>query len=325
MKAVTAPQYGSITVTDLPAPTLTGTDDVLVEVHAAGLDPGVWIALHGRPYAARLGFGLRRPRQPVLGRALAGVVTATGPGVTRLRPGDRVYGTSSTGTFAEFTRTTERRLARMPANLTFEQAAAVPISAVTALKATETAGVRPQQHILVIGAAGGVGSFTVQLAVQAGATVTAVCGPSKATLARSLGATDTIDHTRQEITAAGIEYDAVIDTAGNRPLSVLRQATKPAGVIALVGGGHAQGLLLGGFGRQLAAPLISPFGRAHVRGVTADETHTSLDTLTAHLESGAVVPVVGRTYPLTSAEDAISYLAEGHTTGKTVLTVIPPR
>ncbi|MEU8239133.1 NAD(P)-dependent alcohol dehydrogenase [Actinoplanes missouriensis] len=323
MKAIASDRYGSaevLALREVGTPSI-GDDEVLVEVHAAAADPGVWIMMTGRPYAARLAGGLRRPRVPVIGRSHAGVVAAVGAKVTRLRPGDAVYGTADSGSFAEFTRARERRLARMPGNLTFEQAAAVPISAVTALQAVRDARIEAGRRVLVIGAGGGVGTFAVQLIKQRGAIPVGVCGPSKVSLVRSLGAADVIDYTRQEIDASGVSYDAIIDTAGNRPLSLLRRAVAADGTIALVGGGHARWPLMGGFGRQLAAPLISPFGRARLVGVTAREHHDDLDELTPLLESGAVVPVVGRTYALADAPDAIRHLEEGHATGKLVITV----
>jgi NADPH:quinone reductase-like Zn-dependent oxidoreductase len=323
VKAIVSDRYGSadqLALRDRETPAI-GDDEVLVEVHAASLDPGVWIAMTGRPLAVRLAFGLKRPRHPVLGRALSGVVTEVGAKVTRLRAGDEVYGTGESGTFAEFTRARERRLARMPANLTFEQAAAVPISAVTALQAVRDVRVAAGQRVLVIGAGGGVGTFAVQLIKQRGASPTGVCGASKVSLVRSLGAVDVIDYGQREIDSSGVQFDAIIDTAGNRPLSLLRRAIKPDGVIALVGGGHAKGAVLGGFGRQMAAPLISPFGRARLVGVTAREHHDDLDELTPLLESGEITPVVGRTYPLAETADAMRYLEEGHPTGKTVIIV----
>ncbi|MEU4689496.1 NAD(P)-dependent alcohol dehydrogenase [Actinoplanes sp. NPDC023714] len=323
MKAIASDRYGSaenLALRDVDVPRI-GAGEVLVEVHAAGVDPGVWIMMTGRPLAVRLASGIRRPRNPVLGRAVAGVVSAVGDGVTRFRPGDEVYGTAESGTFAQFTRARERRLARMPANLTFDQAAAVPISAVTALKAVKDARVRAGQRVLVIGAGGGVGSYAVQLVKQRGALPTGVCGPSKVSLVRSLGAVEVIDYSQREIDSSGVHHHAIIDTAGNRPLSLLRRVITPDGVIALVGGGHAKGAVLGGFGRQMAAPLISPFGRARLAGVTAREHHADLDELTRLLEAGEITPVVGRTYELAEAADAMRYLEEGHATGKIIVSV----
>jgi NADPH:quinone reductase-like Zn-dependent oxidoreductase len=269
----------------------------------------------------RLATGPRRPRLPGLGRAVAGVVAEVGTGVTRLRPGDEVYGTCETGSFAEFATARESRLAVKPVNLTFEQAAAIPISAVTALQAVRDAGVRAGQRVLITGAGGGIGTFAVQLCTSYGATVTAVCGPSKAGLVRSLGAGEVIDYTRHEIDHDGTRHDVIIDTAGNRPLALLRRATTARGTIALVGGGHATGRWMGGFQRQMAAPLLGLLGGQRVLGVTAHERHEDLDDLTSLLESGTLTPVVDRTYTLAEAADAIRYLSQGHPAGKVIVTV----
>ena len=323
MKAITRDRYGpadALDLRDVDRPAI-GPDDVLVEVRAAGVDPGVWILMTGRPMAVRLAVGLRRPKVAVLGRAVAGVVAAVGAGVTRLRAGDEVYGTCESGSFAEYAVARQHRLTPKPANLTFVQAAATPISAVTALQSIRDARVHAGQRVLITGAAGGVGSFAVQLAKAYGGIVTGVCGTSKIELVRSIGAEDVIDYTRDEVDRDGARYDVIIDTAGNRPLSLLRRALTPRGTIALVGGGHAEGWLLGGFQRQLAAPLVSLFGGQRVCGVTARERHEDLDELAPLLESGSVTPVIDRTYSLAHAPDAIRYLAEGHPAGKVVVTV----
>ncbi|MBF9127803.1 NAD(P)-dependent alcohol dehydrogenase [Plantactinospora sp. S1510] len=323
MKAIAHDVYGPadlLELRDLDMPSI-GDDEVLVEVRAAGVDPGVWILMTGRPMAVRLAVGLRRPRVAVLGRAVAGVVAAVGAGVTRLRPGDEVHGTCESGSFAEFARARQHRLAPKPANLTFEQAAAMPISAVTALQSIRDAGVKPGQRVLITGAAGGVGSFAVQLVRAHGGIVTGVCGTAKVELVRSLGAEDVIDYTQDEIDRGGVRHDVIIDTAGNRPLSLLRRAVTPRGTIALVGGGHAEGWLLGGFQRQMAAPLVSLFGSARVCGVAARERYEDLADLTSLIESGAITPVIDRIYPLADAPDAIRYLAQGHPAGKVVITV----
>lgn len=323
MKAIVRDVYGSADVlefreVDKPA---IGAGKVLVEVRAAGVDPGVWIVMTGRPMAARLAFGVRRPKVAALGRDIAGVVSAVGAGVTRLRPGDEVFGTCESGSFAEYATAREQRLALKPAGLTFTQAAATPISAVTALQAIRDARVRSGQRVLITGAAGGVGSFAVQLATAYGASVTGVCSTAKVELVRSIGAEDVIDYTRHEIDRGGDRYDVIIDTAGNRPLSLLRRAATPRGTIALVGGGHAEGWLLGGFQRQLAAPLLSLFGGQRVCGVTARERYQDLEELIPRIESGSVTPVIDRTYALAEAPDAIRYLAQGHPAGKVVVTV----
>jgi NADPH:quinone reductase-like Zn-dependent oxidoreductase len=324
MKAIVQSSYGSADVLqlrDVDRPSIKD-DEVLVEVRAAGVDPGVWVLMTGRPYAVRLGFGLRRPKVAARGRDAAGVVAAVGARVTRFRPGDEVYGTCLSGSFAEYARTPEPRLAVKPANLSFAQAAAVPVSGVTALQAVrDVAQVRPGQRVMVIGAAGGVGSYAVQLARALGAHVTGVCGPDKASLVRSLGAEDVIDYTRSEVDSGGVRYDVIIDTAGNRPLSRLRRALAPRGTLAIVGGGHADAPVLGGLDRLLRAGLLSMVVGQRLRGVMARENAGDLDELRRLIEAGSVTPVIDRTYPLADAADAMRYLAQGHPAGKVVVTV----
>jgi NADPH:quinone reductase-like Zn-dependent oxidoreductase len=323
MKAIAQDRYGPAEVLELRdvAPPPFGADEVLIEVRAAGVDQGVWIVMTGRPYAVRLAFGLRRPRVAVRGMDVAGVVTAVGADVTRFRPGDEVYGTCETGSFAEQATAKHHRLARKPATISFAQAAATPISGVTALQSIRGAGVRPGHRVLITGAGGGVGSFAVQLAKAYGASVTAVCSPSKVELVRSLGADAVIDYTRHEVDRDGPVHDVVIDIAGSRPLSLLRRATTPRGTIALVGGGHAEGRILGGFQRQLAAPLLSLFMSQHLRGVTSTMRAADLDKLRELIESGRVTPAVGGTYALAGAPDAIRALAASRAAGKLVVTV----
>lgn len=324
MRVITQDRYGPADVLrsrDVAQPS-PGKDEVLVQVRAAGVDPGVWICMTGRPYAARAAFGLARPKTPVRGRAMAGVVTAVGDAVRPFGPGAEVYGTSPGGTFAEYATASWKRLAPKPVTLSFEQAAAVPISGVTALQAVRDGGrVRAGQRVLIIGAAGGIGSFAVQIARASGAHVTGVCGTDKVSLVRSLGAEDVIDYTHDEVDRDGHRYDVIIDTAGCRPLSLLRRALTPRGTLVLAGGGHDAGGLLGGYTRQLRAPLVSMFTTQRLRGLTATERAKDLEELGHLIESGAVVPVIGRTYPLADAADAIRYLAEGHAYGKTVITI----
>jgi NADPH:quinone reductase-like Zn-dependent oxidoreductase len=324
MKAIAQDKYGPADVLQLrevPRPP-AAAGEVLVQVRAAGVDPGVWICMTGQPYAARAAFGLARPRVAVRGRALAGVVAAAGAGVTRFSPGDEVYGTSAGGTFAEYAAARWTRLAPKPASLSFEQAAAVPISGVTALESVRDGGrVQAGQKVMIIGAAGGIGSFAVQIARAYGASVTGVCGPGKADLVRSLGADDVIDYTREEVDRDGPRYDVIIDTAGCRPLSLLRRALTPRGTLVLTGGGHDAGGLLGGYTRQLRAPLASMFTSQTLRGLASRERAQDLEELGHLIESGQVTPVVGRTYPLAGAPDAIRYLAEGHALGKIVVTI----
>jgi NADPH:quinone reductase-like Zn-dependent oxidoreductase len=326
LKAIVQDVYGSADVLelrDIDRPPI-GDEEVLVQVRAAGVDPGVWHLMAGEPYLIRaMGFGLRTPKVKVRGRDVAGVVAAAGARVTRFRAGDQVYGTCESGSFAEYAAAPEQRLAAKPASLSFEQAAAVPISGVTALQAVRDSGrVQPEQQVMVIGAAGGVGSFAVQIAKAAGARVTGVCSAPKADLVRSLGAGEVIDYTHDEIDCNGARYDVVIDTAGNRPLSLLRRAMTPRGTLVLVGGEHGGGRVLGGFDRQLlGAPLVSMFAGQRLRGLTAKEGAADLQAITRLIDSGAVTPFIDRTYALADAPDAIRYLAKGHAAGKVVVTV----
>ncbi|GAA0909543.1 NAD(P)-dependent alcohol dehydrogenase [Virgisporangium ochraceum] len=325
MKAIAQDRYGPADVLrlrDVPTPRI-GPDDVLVEVRAAGVDPGVWIFMTGRPYAVRAASGLRRPRVPVRGRDVAGVVAEVGANVTRFRPGDEVFRTCRSGSYAEFAAAPENRLASKPAGMTFEQAAATPISGGTALQAVrDHARVEKGQQVLITGATGGVGSFAVQLAKSYGATVTAVCGPTKADLARTLGADEVIDYTGAEIDSGGPRYDVIIDIAGCRSLALLRRAAAPKARIALVGGGHDSGGLLGGFSRQLLqAPFASMRGGRTFINAGSRERVDVFDELGRLITGGVVTPTVTRAYPLAEAPDAIRYLAEGHAAGKVVVTI----
>lgn len=323
MRAIVQDAYGSADVLeleeiDLPA---VGDDDVLVRVHAAGVDPGVWHLMTGLPYMVRLmGFGVRRPKSRVPGMDLAGRVEAVGKNVAQFQPGDEVFGTGE-GAFAEYAIAHEDKLAPKPANISFEQAAAVPVSAVTALQALRDHGkVKPGQRVLVIGAAGGVGSFAVQLAKAFGAQVTGVCSTSKVDLVRSIGADDVIDYTRDDFAESGQRYDVILDTAGNRSVSHLRRALAPRGTLLIVGG-EGGGRLTGGFERALRALLLSPFVGQRLRGFVAKDNGKDLVVLKEHLEAGSVTPLIDRTYRLGQAADAIQYLAAGHARGKVVLSI----
>jgi NADPH:quinone reductase-like Zn-dependent oxidoreductase len=326
MKAIVQDVYGPADVLqprEISQPP-TGEEEVLVRVRAAGVDPGVWHLMTGQPYLVRaFGFGLRKPKVAVRGRDLAGTVEAVGARVTGLKPGDEVYGTCESGSFAEYATARQDRLAPRPANISFEQAAVTPVSGMTALQGLrDSAGVRPGQQVMVIGAAGGVGTFAVQIARALGATVTGVCSTPKADLVRSLGADDVIDYTHNEIDCNGARYDVVIDTAGNRPLSLLRRALTPRGTLVLVGGEQGGGRMLGGFDRQLLrAPLVSMFVGQRLRSLTAKERAEDLKELARLIESGAVTPVIDRAYALDNAADAIRHLTKGHATGKIVVTV----
>jgi NADPH:quinone reductase-like Zn-dependent oxidoreductase len=325
MKAIAQGRYGDAGVLQLqeidrPAP---GEGEILVRVKAAGADPGVWHMMTGVPYLMRvIGFGFRRPKVPVRGLALAGVVEAAGPGVTRFKQGDEVFGTCRSGSFAEYATARQDRLAPKPPELSFEQAAALPVSAVTALQAVrDRAGIKAGQRVLITGAGGGIGTFAVQLAKAQGAHVTAVCGPAKADLARSIGADEVIDYTREEIDHDGAVYDVIIDTAGNRPLALLRRALAPRGTLVLAGGDRYDRPVVTGMSRQLRATILSMFTGQRLRTLLARENAADLETLAQLAEDGAITPVIDRTYPLADAAEAIRQIAGGHATGKGVVIV----
>ncbi len=325
MQAIVQDEYGSADVLqlrDIDRPPI-GERDVLVQVHAAGLDPGVWHLMTGRPYLVRLmGFGLRRPKDRVPGQDVAGRVAAVGSGVARLRPGDEVFGTCS-GAFAEYARGSEDTLAPKPVNLTFEQAAVVPTSGATALQALrDTAQVEAGQSVLVIGAGGGVGTFAVQIARALGAEVTGVCSAGKMDLVRALGARHVIDYAREDFAAGRLRHDVILDTAGNRSLARLRRALAPAGTLVIIGG-EGGGPLLGGTDRQLRASLLSPFVRQTLGSLFSTVVAADLDRLRELLEAGKVVPVVGRTCPLHEVPDAVRGLEAGHARGKIAIAVRP--
>jgi NADPH:quinone reductase-like Zn-dependent oxidoreductase len=322
MKAIVSRVYGGAEVlhpaeVDEPRP---GDGDVLVRVKAAGVDRGVWHVMTGTPYAIRLAMGLRGPRLAVRGRELAGVVEAVGRQVSGLRPGDEVYGTTASGSWAQFAVARPATLATRPANVSFEQAAVTPISGGTALQAVrDAAAVVPGQRVLVIGAAGGVGSFAVQIAKALGANVTGMCSPSTVDTVRRLGAEDVLDYTHEQVDRDGPIYDAIIDTAGNRPLRTLKRALKPRGTLVIVGAENAGPVL--GMGRVLRAPVVSVFSRQRLRGLISLERATVFDDLRGLIDSGAVTPLVDRAYPLEQAGDAMRRRVGGHPAGKVALTV----
>ncbi len=323
MKAIVQDAYGSADVLelrDIDKPEI-GDDEVLVRVHAAGVDRGVWHLMTGRAYLIRLaGYGVRKPKNPIRGREVAGRVEAIGKDVTRFRPGDEVMGTSE-GSFAEYARAREDKLAPKPANLSFVQAAAVPISASTALQAVRDKGqVQPGQKVLIIGASGGVGTFAVQLAKAFGADVTGVCSTAKVDLVRSIGADQVIDYTREDFADGRQRYDLILDIGGNRSISHLRRALTPEGILVLVGG-EGGGQWLGGMERQVRALAISPFVSQKLRMFVAREHYEELLVLTELIEAGKVMPVIDRTYPLSETADAVRYLEKGNARGKVVITV----
>ena len=323
MKAIVQDRYGSADVLefrDIENPAV-GDNEVLVRVRAAGCGPDVWHLMTGLPYFARLTVGFRRPKVGIRGWDVAGTVDAVGSAVVAFRPGDEVMGTVE-GSFAELAIGRPDRLGPKPARLTFEQAAAVPISGVTALQALrDKGGVGPGQRVLIIGAAGGVGSFAVQIAKASGAEVTGVCSTTKADLVRSIGADEVIDYTREDFANRGRRWDLIVDTAGRRSLSHLRRALTPRGTLVIVGG-DGGGPWTGGFFRGvLRAPLLSMFVGQRLRWLNAKVNQRDLQSLSELIEAVKVTPVIDTTYPLIEAPEAIRYLEEGHPHGKVVITV----
>jgi NADPH:quinone reductase-like Zn-dependent oxidoreductase len=322
MKAIVRDVYGSVDVlrlAEIDRP-VAGEGEVLVCVRAAGVDAGVWHLMLGMPYAMRIaGFGIRAPKNPLLGYDVAGCVEAVGAGVTGFRPGDEVFGTCR-GSFAEYAAARPDRLASKPNNVSFEQAAATPISGYAALQAVRDHGkVRAEQRVLIIGAGGGVGTFAVQLAKAYGAEVTGVCSTAKTELVRSIGADHVIDYTRGDPVDGRELYDVILDIAGNRPLSKLRRALMPRGTLVIVGGEDAGNWL--GVRRQLRAMALSPFVRQKLGTYISKEREQDLQELRTLLESGTITPVVDRTFPLDEVPDAIRYLRDGRVAGKIVITV----
>ncbi|GAB3765034.1 NADPH:quinone reductase-like Zn-dependent oxidoreductase [Nocardioides ginsengisegetis] len=321
MRAVLQDRYGTSEVLRIgraPRPAV-GDHDVLVEVRAAGLDRGTEHLLTGKPYAARLAFGLRRPRNPVPGRDVAGTVVEVGAAVTRFAVGDEVYGVAP-GSFAEYAVASESRLARKPANLSFTEAAVVPVSAATALRALVDVGrVRAGQSVLVVGASGGVGTYAVQLAKAFGAEVTGVCSTAKADLVTSLGADHVLDYSRDDFADGSRRYDLVLDIAGNPSLTRLRRALTPRGTAVFVGGEDAGAVL--GMGRQMRGVLLSAVLRQRLALLVTAERGSDYERLTELIEAGRVVPSIDRTYPLEDAPLALRHLEEGRVRGKVAITV----
>jgi NADPH:quinone reductase-like Zn-dependent oxidoreductase len=323
MRAIVQDRYGSadvLRIAEVRRPEIAD-GEVLVRVQAAGLDRGTWHVMTGQPYLMRiLGFGFRRPKNRVPGLDVAGTVEAVGSAVTRFSPGDEVFGISR-GSFAEYAAVLEDKLARKPANLTFEQAAVVPISAGTALQALTDAGnVDPGQHVLIIGASGGVGSYAVQLAKAFGAEVTGVCSTPKLDLVRALGADHLIDYTQQDFADGAATYDLILDIGGNSPLSRLRGALTPSGTLVIVGGEEG-GKWTGGFGRSLRAPLLSPFVGQRLTMLASKERASDQERLTPLIEAGKVTPNIDSTFPLDRVPEAMRHLETGKVRGKIAITI----
>lgn len=321
MRAVLQDQYGTaevLRIGRIPRPVI-GDHDVLVEVRAAGLDRGTEHLMTGKPYAMRLATGITRPKNPTPGRDVAGTVAETGAAVTRFTVGDEVYGVAP-GSFAEYAVARESRLAVKPTNLSFTQAAVVPVSAATALRALLDVGhLRAGQSVLVNGASGGVGSYAVQLAKAFGAEVTGVCSTAKSELVASLGADHVVDYTRDDFADGSRRYDLILDIAGNPSLKRLRRALAPRGTAVFVGGEDA-GVFVG-MGRQLRGALLSVFLAQHLTLLPTRERGTDYDRLTKLIEAGQLVPSLDRTYTLMDAPHAIRQLAEGNVRGKVAITI----
>ena len=322
MRAIVRDTYGSTDVLqlrDIDRPEI-GDDEVLVHVHAAGVDRGAWHLMTGLPYVIRIaGFGLRAPKNPVLGRELAGVVEAVGTKVTRFQPGDQVFGIGE-GSFAEFARARGDKLAPKPQNLAFEQVAGVAISGSTALQALRDHGrIAPGQEVLIVGASGGVGTFAVQLARAFGARVTGVASTAKVDMVRSIGADRVIDYTREDFAEGEDRYDLILDIGGNSPLARLRRVLTPRGTLVIVGG-EGGGRWLG-VGRQLRAMLLSPFVGQKLRTFINKENDKELLVLEELIEASKLTPVLDRTYPLADTAEGLRRVEQGHARGKVVITV----
>jgi NADPH:quinone reductase-like Zn-dependent oxidoreductase len=325
VKAVVQDRYGGPEVLELrdidqPVPT---DDEVLVQVQAAGVHRGDWHVMTGLPYLIRLAvptLGLGKPKVAVLGMDVAGRVEAVGAQVTRFQPGDEVFGWCD-GAFADYACASEDHFAAKPATLSFEEAAVVPISGFAALQAVRDVGeVGPGQRVLVIGAAGAVGWFAVQLAKAFGAQVTGVVSTSQVELVGSIGADEVIDYTRSDVTDGTRQWDVIIDTGGRRTLAQLRRALTPTGTLVIVGG-EGGGRWMGGFLRNLRAPLVSRFVGQRLRMLVSKENQDDLRVLAELIEAGKLTPRIGRTYPLGEVPEAMRALETGSTRGKIVITV----
>ena len=324
MKAIAYERYGSADVLELKdvrKPDVEG-DRVLVRVRAASANPYDWHFMRGMPYIARLtATGLRKPKHSVLGSDVAGEVEAVGNAATRFRPGDEVFGFVGSGGFAEYVSAPEKLLALKPANLSFQQAATVPLAAVTALQGLRDAGkILSGQKVLIVGASGGVGTFAVQIAKWYGADVTGVCSAKNLEMVRSIGADQVIDYTREDFTRTGQRYDLIFQLAGTTPPSNFRRVLTPKGRLVL-SSGDSPGRIIGPVGRIIKAVLLSPFIGQTMRPFLAKPSSDDLQFLRELIEAGRVRPVIDRTYPLSEAADAIRYLETGHARGKVVISV----
>lgn len=321
MKAILYTEYGSpdvLRLTEVEKP-LPKDNEILVQIHAASANPLDWHFMRGKPYLIRPTSGLRKPKDPRLGVDFAGRVEAVGSGVTAFRPGDEVFG-SRRGAFAEYLCTQGKAMALKPANLTFEQAAAIPVAATTALQGLrDKAAVQPGQRVLINGAAGGVGTFAVQLAKVFGAEVTAVCSTRNVDLVRSLGADHVIDYTQENFTQSSQKYDLLYDIIGNQPLTACLRILNAEGKMILAGG--SGGPILGPIGRMIRAALLSRFVSQKLDFYIAEDSGEDLNFMKELIEAEKVKPVIDQCYKLEDVPDAIHYLEQGHARGKVVITM----
>ena len=322
MKAVTQDRYGSAEVLetqDVDRPEIAD-DEVLVRVHAASIHIGDWVLMTGVPYVMRMATGLSKPKVRIPGTDVAGTVEAVGAHVQSLRPGDDVFGWSS-GAFAEYASGPVDQFVTKPANLTFEQAAAVGVSASTALQLLRDDGkVRPGQKVLINGASGGVGTFAVQIAKSFGAEVTGVASTKNMELLRTIGADHVIDYTHEDFRRGRERYDVILDNVGDHSMADTRRALTPHGILISNGGGHAAGKL----GRVIRTSVVAMFVRQQARPSVKAQNRADLVALKDLVEAGKVTPVIGGTFPLRQTAEAIGHVAAGHARGTVVIAVSPP-
>lgn len=321
MKAVVQHEYGSsdvLGIEDVDKPTISD-DEVLIRVRASAVNHADWLFTSGRPLIARLAFGLRRPKSMIRGRDAAGEVEAVGKDVKQFRPGDEVYAEVDTGSFAEYAYVRADLLALKPSNLTFEQAATVPLAANTALQGLRDVGrIKPGQQVLINGASGGVGTYAVQIAKALGALVTGVCSTRNIDLVRSLGADHVIDYTQEDFPKSARRYDLIFDIVGNHTLTELRSALTPKGILVLSSG--SGGRVLGPLGRSARALILSPLISQNLYVHTATRSSRNLDLLRELVETGKVMPAIDKTYPLSEVPEAIRYFVEEHARAKIAIT-----
>jgi len=321
MQAIVQDRYGSVDVLesrDVAIPAI-GDDEVLVRVRAASIHVGDWILMTGSPFVMRFATGLRKPKNPVPGTDIAGVVEGVGQNVRRLAVGDEVFGWGA-GAFAEYVKAPEAQLLRKPAALTFEQAAAVGVSATTALQLLRDDGhVRPGQKVLINGASGGVGTFAVQIAKAFGAEVTGVTSTKNVDLVHSIGADHVVDYTVEDFTAGATRYDLILDNVGNHSMARTRRVLAPEGKLISNGGGHANGKLV----RTLRTMLVSMFVRGQAKPTVKTQNRDDLVALDELVAAGKIKPVVGGTYPLAEAPAAIGLVSSGHARGTLVISMAP--